>query len=232
MNPITSLSVICPIFNGNVFIENAIMSIINQSWMPNLFEIIIVNDGSTDMSESTCLKLKKKFNQIKYISLDKNYGVGEARNIGIIASHYQYLSFIDQDDIWAIDKIQIQNQYINDKIDYLIGLQSFQLYDVSESPKWFKDKWASKPQDGHVFGTLLIEKKEFLDVGLLNPLLKLTDDLEWFIRAKIKGKKELIVPHVLLERKIHKNNHSADIKSTRNELFKILKSKIKQEQNR
>jgi glycosyltransferase involved in cell wall biosynthesis len=232
MNQIHSLSIICPVFNGSIFIEDAIMSILNQAWMPESFEIIIVNDGSSDISEAICLKLKKKYNHIKYISLDKNYGVAYARNIGITSSQLQYLAFIDQDDVWPTNKIEIQNQYINDKVNYLVGLQSFELYGINEPPKWFKDKWSDKPQDGHVFGTLLIEKNEFLEVGLLNHSLKLTDDLEWFVRAKAQGKSEFIIPHVLLNRKVHKNNHSANIQNTTKELFNILKSKINTEQSR
>ena len=69
-------------------------------------------------------------------------------------------------------------------------------------------------------------------MGLLNDGLRLTDDLEWFMRAKREGKNELIVPHILLERKIHKNNHSADIKTSTKELVSILKNKINLEKFR
>lgn len=226
MGPIHSLSVICPIFNGEEFIEEAILSIIHQSWKPKNLEIILVNDQSTDHTELICLALAQKHSNIKYISSKKNFGVAHSRNVGIKSSKYQYLSFIDQDDVWPIDKLHIQNQYIDDKFDYLIGLQSFELYKIKTFPLWFKEKWAKQPQDGHVFGTLLIEKAKFLEVGLLNESLRLTDDIDWFMRAKIKNKKEFSIPHVLIKRKIHAHNHSADIKNNGKELMWILKNKI------
>ena len=232
MNPINSLSIILPIFNGEEFLIDSIMSIMKQKWLPEKFELIAVNDGSIDKSELIVSEMQKKFNNIKYIALDKNYGVAHARNIGINTSQYQYLSFIDQDDTWVINKLELQKEYLSSETNYLTGLQSFKLFGTHKLPIWFKEKWARKPQDGHVFGTLLIEKKEFLEVGLLNDSLRLTDDLEWFIRAKRKGKKELIIPHILLERKIHKNNHSADIKTSKDELISILKNKINLEKIR
>ncbi len=103
--------------------------------------------------------MQRKFNNIKYISLDKNYGVAHARNIGINTSKYQYLSFIDQDNTWAINKLELQKEYLNSEANYLTDLQSFKLFGTNKLPTWFKEKWASNPQDGHVFGTLLIEKK-------------------------------------------------------------------------
>lgn len=226
MKPMHSLSVICPIFNGEKFIQEAILSIIHQSWKPENLEIVLVNDNSTDHTELKCLALAQKYPNIKYISSKKNYGVAHSRNVGIKSSKHQYLSFIDQDDVWPIDKLYLQSQYIDDEFDYLIGLQCFELYEIKTFPIWFKEKWAKQPQNAHVFGTLLIEKTKFLEVGLLNESLRLTDDLDWFMRAKIKNKKEFTVPHVLLKRKIHANNHSADIKNSRKEIIGILKNKI------
>ena len=90
------LTVVMPIYNTNEYVERCIESIINQT-EKNL-EIIIINDGSTDNSEKTIEKYLLKNHNINYIKLEKNVGVGNARNIGIKKAKTKYITFIDSDD--------------------------------------------------------------------------------------------------------------------------------------
>ena len=98
------VSVIVPIYNSKKHIKECITSIINQTYK-NL-EIIVVNDCTPDKS----MKYVKKFNdkRIKIINLKKNSGVAFARNAGIDASNGDYICFIDSDDYWNLNKIDIQ----------------------------------------------------------------------------------------------------------------------------
>ena len=89
------ISIIIPIYNGEKFIEKCIKSIKNQTFKD--FEIILVNDGSSDNSGQICDELAKNDNRIKVIH-QENLGVSEARNRGIIASKGEYICFIDCDD--------------------------------------------------------------------------------------------------------------------------------------
>ena len=89
------ISVIVPVYNGQDYLENCIISIENQTY-DNL-EIIIVNDGSTDRTGAICVKLKEKYDNIRVITLEDE-GVSVARNAGIDMAKGGFLTFVDADD--------------------------------------------------------------------------------------------------------------------------------------
>ncbi len=104
----TFFSVIIPLYNKENFIENTLKSVLNQSFID--FEVIIVNDGSTDTSEKKVLQFNDS--RIRYF-LKENKGVSTARNYGISVAKSDYISFIDADDYWYPDFLQEMFQNIN-----------------------------------------------------------------------------------------------------------------------
>jgi len=101
-------SIIIPLFNKENFIQNTLTSVLNQTC--NDFEIIIVNDGSTDKSEEKVLSFKDP--RIRYF-FKENDGVSTARNFGIEKAKSNYITFIDADDYWYPDFLQEMFGYIN-----------------------------------------------------------------------------------------------------------------------
>ena len=94
-------SIIIPLFNKENFIENTLKSVLDQSFSD--FEVLIVNDGSTDKSEEKVLKFKD--NRIQYF-YKENSGVSAARNFGIEKAQSNYITFIDADDYWYPNFLQ------------------------------------------------------------------------------------------------------------------------------
>ena len=92
------ISVIMPVYNGAQWLSEAIDSVLQQSF--NDFELICVNDSSTDNSEEILIGYSKKDKRVKYFT-KQNEGSGAALNYGIKKSSGQYLCFIDQDDKYA-----------------------------------------------------------------------------------------------------------------------------------
>ena len=90
-----SFSIIIPLYNKAPYIERAINSVLNQS-LQN-FEIIVVNDGSSDGGEKIVTKLEDE--RLKLVS-QKNAGVSAARNKGALEAKSEYLAFLDGDDTW------------------------------------------------------------------------------------------------------------------------------------
>lgn len=110
------ISIVIPTHNRVNLLEKAVNSVINQNY--NNFEIIIVDDASTDDTETRI----KRFcsDKITYIRVDKSKGGNYARNLGIEKSKGQYIAFLDDDDEWMPTKLQEQ-MLIFDK-DESIGL--------------------------------------------------------------------------------------------------------------
>jgi len=95
LNETPLISVIIPIYNVSEYLERCVNSVQGQSYK-NL-EIILVDDGSTDGSETICNDLEKHDSRIKVVR-QKNLGVASARNAGLDASTGEYISFVDSDD--------------------------------------------------------------------------------------------------------------------------------------
>lgn len=104
------ISVIVPIYNMELYLEECLESIVNQT--EDFYEIILVNDGSTDKSKEICDNYCKKYSNIKLIS-QENRGLGAARNIGMSKATGNYIIFVDSDDYVSMD----MNQKINEALD-------------------------------------------------------------------------------------------------------------------
>ena len=92
------VSIITPSYNSAKFIAETIQSVQNQTY-PN-WEMIIVDDGSSDETESVVLSIIENDNRIQFHKLSQNSGPAVARNIGIEKASGDYMTFIDADDIW------------------------------------------------------------------------------------------------------------------------------------
>lgn len=101
------VSVVIPSFNSGRLLENAIKSVINQTYKN--IEIIIVDDGSTDGTKEW---LVKNSLGIKYY-FQKNSGAASARNTGVSLATGEYIAFLDADDIWLPTKLEKQIELIN-----------------------------------------------------------------------------------------------------------------------
>ena len=106
------LSIILPIYNGENFLMQAIESVLKSTL--HSWELILVNDGSTDMSEKICKEYCRKENRIHYISQD-NLGLSAARNTGFSIARGTYVVYLDADDY--VEKNLLEN--INKDIDDL-----------------------------------------------------------------------------------------------------------------
>lgn len=179
MNP--EISVIVPVYNVEKYVEKCINSILGQTYKN--FELIIVNDGSTDNS----LKKIKKFSDDRIILIDqKNQGLSGARNTGISKAKGKYVTFIDSDD-WISKGYLQEMMYCAHK--YNADIVSIKECTVTEDNKYgyiqrpllvFKNKVADA-----LFGLYnsnfacakLLKKTLFIDNNIYFPLRKNYEDL-------------------------------------------------------
>lgn len=112
------LSVIVPVYNLELYISRAIESLLNINF-DNDYEIIIINDGSTDKSKEIIANYMIKSNIIHLINIE-NKGVSNARNIGIKEANGEYITFVDGDDTVNRDFFRIAvNELEKGKYDFV-----------------------------------------------------------------------------------------------------------------
>src|SRR5690606_9179050 len=108
-------SIIIPLYNKEKYIENTLKSVLNQSFSD--FEVIVINDGSTDQSVAMVEKIKDPRIHIVH---QENQGVSVARNKGIEAAKAEFICFLDADDSWKEDFLnethRLINTYSNEKV--------------------------------------------------------------------------------------------------------------------
>lgn len=91
------ISIIVPVYNTEKYLKKCIESCLSQNINKNLYEIIIINDGSTDYSEQIIIEFAKKHYNIIFKS-QNNQGVSASRNLGISLAKGKYIIFVDSDD--------------------------------------------------------------------------------------------------------------------------------------
>lgn len=107
-NPL--VSIITPSFNSEKFIRETIKSIQNQTY--SNWEMIIVDDCSTDNTFSIIKEMALNDNRIRFFRLEKNSGTGIARNSALSKSKGKYIAFVDSDDLWKPTKLEKQIDFL------------------------------------------------------------------------------------------------------------------------
>ena len=106
------VSIITPVYNAEDFIEETIFSVQAQTY--ENWEMLLVDDCSSDSSAQKIKSIAKNDSRIKYIKLEQNSGAAITRNIGIDMAKGNYIAFLDIDDVWKKDKLQIQVDFLRD----------------------------------------------------------------------------------------------------------------------
>lgn len=119
------VSVVLCFFNEKAVLGEAIQSVINQSY--SNWELLLVDDGSTDESTDMAKDYAKKFPaKIRYIdhAYHQNKGLSASRNAGVAKSRGLYVAFLDADDVWMPEKLRFQLEIFNNHPDVTVALEA------------------------------------------------------------------------------------------------------------
>jgi glycosyltransferase involved in cell wall biosynthesis len=105
----SDVSVIIPYFNREQYIDEAIQSVLAQTLKP--LEIVIVNDGS---QESSRRHLDRYADVCTIVDMPASGGAAQARNAGVRKAHGQFIAFLDDDDVWLPEKLEVQRRYFDE----------------------------------------------------------------------------------------------------------------------
>ncbi len=126
---INGFSVIMPVYNQAYFIKRAIMSLKKQTF--EKWELIIVNDGSTDLTEEV-IQDELQDKRIHYMGYKKNQGMGYALNIGLKIAHYDYIAYLPADDLFFKNHLEKQKEILEMDDDIILTFSGME-FDDSDS---------------------------------------------------------------------------------------------------
>ena len=200
------VSVIVPVYNGERFIREAVENIIAQNYPP--IEIIVVDDGSTDKTGEIINQIPK---DIRYF-YQENEGPASARNRGIRDASGEFIAFLDVDDIWPENNLNILVEHLLKKPDILVVRGYAQLIEVS--PETGNQNFIGNPKESFAdyIGAALYRKSVFREVGLFNQELTCGEDTDWFKRASSRNIPMQRIEEVTLHVRRHGANMTLDKK--------------------
>jgi glycosyltransferase involved in cell wall biosynthesis len=185
-----SISVIIPAYNAEKEISKTIQSVLNQTLTD--YEIIVVNDGSTD---GTLNKLDVFGNKIRVVD-QLNGGVSKARNVGIDISKGKYIAFLDSDDLWHPSKLAIQFELMENNKDWLAcyTLTDFNKeflcedgFDSLNIPLIEKNIQEIYANPYLVTSSFFIVNNFCKSIGGFNESLPTAEDIDLYLRTSAKG---------------------------------------------
>lgn len=224
------ISVIIPTYNRADLLPRAINSVLNQTFKD--FELIIVDDGSTDNTKEIVSEYLKKDNRIKYIYQENSGGPAKPKNVGIKNSKGKYIAILDSDDEWFPKKLKIQLDCYEKNLNNNIGLIGCGGIKISKNekkyiqPNYFlpiKSKELLERCIPFSSSSILIKRSVFNTIGLFDENFKSADDRDLYIRIN-QLYNFIFVQKPLFYYFIHDNNISSkDNKDLRiNEQEKII----------
>ena len=186
-------SVVIPLYNKENFIENTIQSLLNQTFSD--FEVLVVNDCSTDTSEQLVARFDDP--RINIIQHSVNKGLSASRNTGIKLANANYIAFLDADDLWKpsfLEKIDVLiNQYPeaslfatkyevlhkkNRIVTHDFKLKNFTKHGIIKN--FFE---SNLNQSIYYPSCLCVKKMVFEDVGYYNEEVNYSEDVDFNLRA-------------------------------------------------
>ena len=161
-----SISVLMPVYNSEKFLLETVQAVINQSYID--WELILVDDGSTDNSKEICTQLMNDDKRIKYI-FQENLGVSHTRNVALENAQGKYIVFVDSDDLIHEDYLKILINSI-EKNNSDISVCNFIERKISNTGKVEDITREFYPKEVMEMSEMKDYIMDFGNSGLLNPL--------------------------------------------------------------
>jgi len=211
------VSVIIPVYNSEKYLKETIQSVINQT-IQN-WELIIVDDGSSDSSAEIAEKIKLQDKRIRLIQ-KQNTGVSDSRNVGISNAKGKYISFLDSDDIWMPNNLKY-------KINLLESTYSDGVYSFCEIINEHSEKTGivKKGNEQVTLNDILLWKANYITIpsglvfktetiissGGFNSQLSNNADQELLMRLLANNSKIILYESVTWFYRLHSSNMSSNI---------------------
>ncbi len=206
------ISVIIPTYNRSWILKDAVDSVLSQKFTD--FELIVVDDGSTDSTSELLSAYKDRIIKIR----QENRGVSSARNSGLRAASGLYVAFLDSDDMWLPEKLSSQVDFFESHPEAVI---------CQTDEMWIRKGVRVNPKNRHkkpsgmIFepslrlclvspSAVMMKKSIFDEIGLFNEAFPACEDYDLWLRTGLYYPVHLIERQLVVKRGGHKDQLSGN----------------------
>ena len=216
------VSTVIPCYNGEAYLAEAIASVLEQGH--ERLEIIVADDGSTDRS----VEIASGFADPVHCLALPHAGASTARNRGVERARGDLLAFLDADDLWTAGRLRRQLEVLEFRpaVDLVMGRTvQFVSPEIPESERG-AFRFDPAPVAARLSGALLVRKAAFERVGGFSPHLETGEFMDWYLRAEALGLEAVMLPEVVLRRRLHGANHGVVRRDARQDYVNVIKAAL------
>jgi glycosyltransferase involved in cell wall biosynthesis len=198
-----TVGVVIPVRDGQRYLAEALESVLAQTHAPR--DIVVVDDGSQDKTVEVARFYAPRVRCISQAAA----GIGAARNRGVEAVHGELLAFLDGDDVWPADRLARQAAVFSQgsPVDLVFGhMQQFISPDLDAAAR-AELVCPDRPERALLGGTMMVPRTVWQAVGPFSTDAVRSEFLDWLLRARELGLREVVLGDTVLHRRLHATNH-------------------------
>ena len=221
-----AVSVILVVRNGARFMGEALNSVFLSARTP--VEVLVIDGGSTDRT----VEIARGFPLTRVVA-QEGTGIACAYNQGIAAARGELIAFISHDDIWEPGKLDRQVAFMGEHPDlgYTVSMVRHFLDAGAQIPGGFRVELLDRPVPGFITEALVARKSVFRRVGLFDPRFTVSEDTDWFARARDAAVPMAILPEVLVRKRVHGANSSLTTPSINAQLLRAMRGSVERKRH-
>lgn len=217
------ISVMIGVYNAERYLAEAIESVFAQSYRP--LELIVVDDGSDDRSGDVA----REYGDALTYARQENAGNGSARNHAVRLASGELFAFLDADDRFVAGKLERQFAALeaDAELDMVFGhVREFVSPELTDAERASVRPPAAEPLPWPAPNLMLIRRESFAHVGPFSEDVKVGVTVDWYARAMEAGLRSLVLPEVVLERRLHLTNNGLRERDSRQQYLHVLKASL------
>lgn len=214
-------SAVVVVRNGERFLPAALQSIAAQRRQPD--EVIVIDGQSSDRTAN----IAQSYPGVRYF-LQQDLGIANARNQAIRVASGDFIAFLDADDMWTPDKLEVQLGFMlaNPELRYTTTLLKLFYEPGTPERPGFRNEGFTRGIEGRFPGTMLARREVFKQVGTFDPAFAVAFEVDWFARAQDDGIPAGLVEQVLLHKRIHDSNNAMQRERFQREWFVVMRRSL------
>ncbi len=217
-----NVGVVVPVRDGERYLAEALDSVVAQTHAPR--DVVVVDDGSRDRTVTIAERYAPRVRCVSQAAA----GIGAARNRGATEVHGDLLAFLDGDDVWPRDRLERQLTAFSKspRPDLVFGrVEQFVSPELSSAAR-AQLVCPDRPQPALLANTLLVPRPVWDRVGPFSTTAVRSEFLDWLLRARERGLREVMIDATVLRRRLHAANHGRVNHDDAGEYALVLKAAL------